>query len=525
MLLLIALLALLLGGHALALEGRDDGFTGTVPLPDFVPELAATTARRAMKAASTTQADGEPVEALTILTPTRTGKYFTEDTVWTANVTGGSGEYEFVCYLVTKYDEAVGLIRENMNTHAYWRRSASDRFAYRLVVPGIYYLILYAYDTSAQDDAGEYLSDIKAYKYTVAADSEARITAAQKVEQVVGECLDALGEEASDFDRALWLHDWITANAHYSQDTHYYSEDGVLIRGDGVCDSYCKAYRMLLNAAEIECDRIFGTAVSSRVNHAWNRAKLDGEWFQIDVTWDDPSGGVLPVSGLERHLYFGLTDDMMTVDHAYEIPEGFECTSLAQNYFVKTGRAEYWAADVRAAIREIVLTGDATRSFPIPTGNYRDERGRSISLTYIPYGAVLWQLRAWDVQYVDTARGVVEAGFTVEQTGIDDVPMVYLDSVAGSVDALRLPAALAALEAEAFAGGGSQVVVLPEGVTEIPDRAFADCADLVCVFVPASVETIASNALEGSARAVITCPRDSAAHAAALANGLPFTLY
>lgn len=38
---------------------------------------------------------------------------------------------------------------------------------------------------------------------------------------------------------------------------------------------------------------------SGDADHAWNRVKVDGVWYYIDCTWDDPVGG-----GAENYQYF-----------------------------------------------------------------------------------------------------------------------------------------------------------------------------------------------------------------------------
>lgn len=524
--LLAALLLALLAGHALALVGDDDGFTGTVPLPEAVEEVTPATALRdagrALRNAVAGRSGAE--KKLTIARPEKTGVDFEEDTTWTATVSGGSGNYRYKFYLENKIDPNGGLTNDNVNLHGCRDEWSTDNtFTYRLVVPEVYFLVVFVEDLEETDESGRALAASGGFRYIVSDDS--RITAAQKVSELAGECLRACGGEASDYEKALWMHDWITRNAYYSQGEHYYSEDGVLIRGEGVCDSYCKAYRLLLNAVGIECDRIFGQAVSSGVNHAWNRAKLSGEWHQIDPTWDDPGSDEEPVSGRERHLYFGLTDALMRQDHTYDASDGAPCASLAGNYYIQTGHVEAWLADTRGAIREIVRSGDAARSVPIAAGGYRDETDRGISNTWIPYGIMCWRLAQDYSQLVDVDGRVVRVDYDVAQARITDAPVVYLNSVATEVDALCLPAALGELGERAFAGGGSAVIALPDGISEIPDGAFADCAALRAVFVPSSVGSISPTAFEGSGQAVVICERGSAAHAFARQAGIPFRLY
>lgn len=53
----------------------------------------------------------------------------------------------------------------------------------------------------------------------------------------------------------------------------------------GVCQAYTLAYKAV-------CDRLgitSTTAVSSAMNHIWNMVNLGGEWYHVDVTWNDPT--------------------------------------------------------------------------------------------------------------------------------------------------------------------------------------------------------------------------------------------
>lgn len=53
---------------------------------------------------------------------------------------------------------------------------------------------------------------------------------------------------------------------------------------------------------------------------------------------------------------------------------------------------------------------------------------------------------------------------------------------------LKLPDSLNTIEPEAFAGTAAEVIILPDGCTSVGSKAFADCDNLVYVFVPASLE-------------------------------------
>ena len=87
---------------------------------------------------------------------------------------------------------------------------------------------------------------------------------------------------------------------------------------------------------------------------------------------------------------------------------------------------------------------------------------------------------------------------------------------------LTLPAALVAIEEEAFAGIDAGRVEITENVISIGPRAFADCKNLTELVIPATVQTIDDTALEGSTNVTIYGEADSEAQRFADANSIPF---
>lgn len=119
------------------------------------------------------------------------------------------------------------------------------------------------------------------------------------------------------YDKALALHDWLVENTAYDTSYTHYGSEGVLFHGMGVCNAYTVTYSRLLNAVGIRNQTVTGTATDKNSgtsgSHAWVLALLDGDWYHIDPTWDDP----LP-DGRERHTYFCLTDAEMARDHSWD---------------------------------------------------------------------------------------------------------------------------------------------------------------------------------------------------------------
>ena len=65
-------------------------------------------------------------------------------------------------------------------------------------------------------------------------------------------------------------------------------------------------------------------------------------------------------------------------------------------------------------------------------------------------------------------------------------------------DTLVLPAALSEVDEEAFAGISAQKVVIPDTVTSVGSRAFADCSNLLLVELPSDCSGFAPDAFQGS---------------------------
>lgn len=155
-----------------------------------------------------------------------------------------------------------------------------------------------------QNDKGIYYLRTTA---EVAVNDAARPSVTQIVNNAVAQCRQET--DGSEYDMALWLHDWTLDQLEYDHNLNWCSAESGLTRHQGTCESYQRIYSKLLDAAGIANGRITGNG------HTWNAVKIDGKWCQMDLTWDDTSDnwyGDLD----QRHLYFGLTDELMTIAHS-----------------------------------------------------------------------------------------------------------------------------------------------------------------------------------------------------------------
>ena len=140
----------------------------------------------------------------------------------------------------------------------------------------------------------------------------------------------------SQYEKELALHDYIVRNAKYDYINYKkgtipnvsFTAYGVLINGVGVCEGYSAAFYKLLTTAGIECKLITGVAGEP---HAWNIVKIDGKYYHVDITFDDP---VINGGEIERvsHRYFNLSDSVMAKDHSWDRSKYPACTSTKYDY-------------------------------------------------------------------------------------------------------------------------------------------------------------------------------------------------
>ena len=266
---------------------------------------------------------------------------------------GGSGAYSYYLNSVElETQDGWNWVIDPSRALGY---NPSDERSFTFYASGRYLLRFYVMDTAASSR-----KTTRVFVYITVSDP-VYPSIEEIAENVVAQCEQA--GNTTDYEKALWLHDWIVDNCSYDYNVNktqtldepfvYCGIDGALSpRQLGTCESYYSGYALLLNKANIENGRMTGNG------HVWNAVKMDGEWYQVDPTWDDPG---YSLAGIDlKHLYFGLTDDIMALVHSDHRPHaGFESNSLADNYLVKNGKAAEWADRLAGDVRRHLETGDA----------------------------------------------------------------------------------------------------------------------------------------------------------------------
>lgn len=162
-----------------------------------------------------------------------------------------------------------------------------------------------------------------------------------KDREILERCREVLGEVLTEgmsaYEMELAVHDWLVEwgsydrtvydNLNHSGRTGYRDPWGMLVGGYGNCLGYSSTFQLLMDLSGVECITVVGAAFGSREDHAWNMVKLDGEWYCVDVTWDDPTGAA---RNGRHHRYFNVTSaDLRETDHQWDYRNVPEATAAA----------------------------------------------------------------------------------------------------------------------------------------------------------------------------------------------------
>lgn len=353
---------------------------------------------------------------------------------FTMKASGGTGQYKYRIAalirqegseLVSVYDVSYG------NNSSY---STNNTFTFTFYASGTYYLRF-----SAMDMGSKPYQTVSTglFEYPVTIRDVTHPSVEEIVENVSAQCLK---ECSTEFEKALWLHDWIIDHAEYDNTYSYCSAEGVLARGTGTCESYHRAYVMLLNKVGIQTGRITGNG------HVWTAVKMDGKWYQVDSTWDD-MGEKLKGTYYE-HIYFGLTDyitGLVHSDHKSSVA-GYESTSLENNYFIRTGKIEQWSGQFADPIKKQLEQGNEEFTLSVTDSmpdNYKnviynlvayqlsaqDWNGKKIAVSYTNNALIVKSDNSNDellsLGIVPPSKKIYEKGEAVDTTGLK-ITAVYL---------------------------------------------------------------------------------------------------
>jgi transglutaminase domain protein len=111
-----------------------------------------------------------------------------------------------------------------------------------------------------------------------------------EVDKKIDEVLNKIDKNLSIKEKIKQIHDYIINSTKYDKERSEknivkYSSDiayGPLVEGFALCGGYTDAMELFLERLNIKSYKV------SSENHVWNAVNLDGNWYNLDLTWDDP---------------------------------------------------------------------------------------------------------------------------------------------------------------------------------------------------------------------------------------------
>ncbi len=127
----------------------------------------------------------------------------------------------------------------------------------------------------------------------------------KKMDAVAEKVISKFDEDTSTYNKILYIHDYIVGHTVYDESLNSaHSAYGSMIVGKSVCEGYARAFGYICSKAGIKTVNVVGRATADdghTENHMWNRVYLKKQWYDIDLTWDDP---VMPYVENKSYKYF-----------------------------------------------------------------------------------------------------------------------------------------------------------------------------------------------------------------------------
>lgn len=329
---------------------------------------------------------------------------------FTLNLSNQASGYKYMLYSfdIVYSDGSSEMLVDISRNNPY---QDNNTYTYTFYASGTYRIRFSAFNKTTLDS-------VRSQTYVFTVDDPDYPSVEEKADAVAAECN---GKCSTDYEKALWLHDWILDHITYDNSLTYCSAEGALARGIGTCESYHRAYVMLLNRVGIPSGRVTGNG------HVWTAVKMDGEWYQVDPTWNDTS--------TNRHLYFGLNDYLTGLAHpdhaaASASPDyQYTSTSLENNYLIQSGEIKKWSALFENSITEKLVAGETTFSIPIPDTEYQTYD------TEIIYHLVAYYLsmQKWNGRTINASYSSIKEESSGNQVSYKDRKITVQTSTAESL--------------------------------------------------------------------------------------------
>ena len=205
--------------------------------------------------------------------------------------------------------------------------------------------------------SGVYMTFIE----TVTGDKKYKIALDREIEKIKKAVKDK-----TDYEKEKYVYDYIFNNTVYNEGyITAGSVYGVLVEHKGRCEGLCKTFALLMRELGVECMCVCGTPKWSTDSmfsgHSWNIIKIDGEYYNLDLTLDNlpqDKEGEKAGSMSEMYCFFNVDDKALSETH--ELDQTFidfgapKCTGTAYNYHTKNGLVIKKTDDVKGDFLDLL---------------------------------------------------------------------------------------------------------------------------------------------------------------------------
>jgi transglutaminase/protease-like cytokinesis protein 3 len=224
--------------------------------------------------------------------------------------------------------------------------------------PSLFYLdkkMQYAVNSSTKKLASSKLM----YKY----ENSVIYKMQSEIDTEVNKILSMIEPDMTEYDKVKLFNDVLASTVVYDESAPNCRDIyGVFVGKKAICGGYSKAFSYLCSKAGIETAAVTGDA--DGLPHMWNKVKVDGKWYNIDVTYAVSGDGA---DDYIRYDYFCVPDKMLeesrtVYEQSYKYPEA---NSDGGSYFAKNSLvADSWD-EAKIILRDELIRCSEEKEFPV----------------------------------------------------------------------------------------------------------------------------------------------------------------
>ena len=205
--------------------------------------------------------------------------------------------------------------------------------------------------------------------YVIYFDTNYNLSHITAFQSAVNTLLQQIDAGWSAEQKILFVHDYLITHCEYAlgEKSNVYNAYNVMVDGSAVCHGYALAFNYIMKHLGISSEFV----CSSKINHAWNLVNLNGAYYYVDCTWDDPTN-MYPAYCKHKNLLRSQAG-MVATNHTSKDWVDSEGNSLYDTIATGTDYENYYWTNCVTAIPHIGNRWayvDSTNSSNIYVHNY-----------------------------------------------------------------------------------------------------------------------------------------------------------